>query len=384
MTAEPPARLKLGSLEIGRFIAASVVVLTHIIPAVNQHAAVAGYRILGGYGAPGSLAVQYFFVLSGFVMATAHYNDFGNWAAPPSFWWRRACRILPMYWLGLTIPLVHLYGLVTPWRGLLLLSQPSVPMLNCIPPVWSLQYEIAFYALFGLCLLPYLGKPILAAWVLAVVWASGPAEFFATLGLPPPAALTSLASGAGRHFIAIFEFYFFAGLAAGWAFASLKPGLAASAALLAGGLLWLLACLPLIQWGYAFGPATQQIAPGFTLAYGPSLMAPLTAIGFGGIILGLAGLERHGLLRFGKLAGRLGAISYALYILHASLLLLVDIEFPWLKLSTAGLYAMFIITSLGVFGICAATAFAIDQPLQKALRRVKFGWPARPVAERSI
>jgi peptidoglycan/LPS O-acetylase OafA/YrhL len=317
-------------------------------------------------------------------MATAHYNDFGKWAAPPKFWWRRACRIYPMYWLGLIIPLFYLYRQVTPWRGLMLLSLPPVPMLDFIPPAWTLHYEIAFYLMFGLCLLPYIGKPLLAVWVLAVIWVSGPPEFFSAIGLPPPTALTSLAAISGGHFISIFEFYFFAGLAAGWAFASLRPDRNASIAVLALSLLWLLSCLPLIEWGNSFGQINHwyalgwQAKPfGFKLFYGPSLMAPLIGIGMGGIMLGLAGLERHGVLRFGRLASRLGAISYPLYILHASLLLWVNIEFAGLKLGPAGLYAMFIVTAIGIFGLCAAITFTIDQPVQKLLRRAKWRWPAR-------
>lgn len=63
-------------LELGRFIAASLVVLTHLLPQVNDYAALGGRELFHGWQPPGAIGVQYFFVLSGFVMMTAHIKDF--------------------------------------------------------------------------------------------------------------------------------------------------------------------------------------------------------------------------------------------------------------------------------------------------------------------
>ena len=116
----------LGSLEIGRFVAASVVVLTHFFPDVPRFARHPDEITLGQIHMPGAIAVQYFFVLSGFVMMTAHRADFGQLARVPIFWWRRACRIYPMYWVALGIMFYYLLSGLTPLHAFQLISlQPS-------------------------------------------------------------------------------------------------------------------------------------------------------------------------------------------------------------------------------------------------------------------
>ncbi|OYV40724.1 MAG: hypothetical protein B7Z81_01760 [Acidocella sp. 20-61-6] len=90
------------------------------------------------------------------------------------------------------------------------------------------------------------------------------------------------------------------------------------------------------------------------------------------VLLGLATLERHGALRLGRWASRLGAISYPLYILHTSMMLIFDeCCHGWLKLGTAGLYALFLGGLAGIYLVAMLAAFGIDQPLQHWLRGVK-------------
>jgi peptidoglycan/LPS O-acetylase OafA/YrhL len=375
-----PHKPKFGALESGRFIAASLVVITHVFVDVNSHAAIPGNTIFGGYEAPGAIAVQYFFVLSGFVMINAHYNDFGKISSTPKFWWRRACRIYPLYWLALLIPVYYLHGFLTPRSSFQLFSLQPSTVQDFIPPAWSLRYEIAFYLMFGLCLLPYIGKPLLAAWVLAVCWVCCPAEIRDAINLPPPDTLNKIAARFAGHFLSIFEFYFFAGLAAGWAFIAVKPSNLWSLVSLTAGCVIIIMSLPFIEWGHSYGPAGQALtfALGtgkrfivFKYLNGPAIFAPITGFAFGCMILGLAGLERHGTLRFGKFAGWLGKLSYPLYILHAPLMLIVSVELHWLKLGNAGLYWLLIVVLLSIYIICAMVTFLFDQPVQKQLRRIE-------------
>jgi peptidoglycan/LPS O-acetylase OafA/YrhL len=352
---QPARPKKLPSLELGRFIAASLVTIAHLLPFVNQRAAAPGSPLFGGLQGPGALGVEYFFVLSGFVMMTAHYGDFGRVSSIPKFWWRRACRIFPMYWLALAIPVYALYGMLTPGFAAQLISLAPVTVSDFIAPAWSLRYETAFYIMFGLCLAPVIGKPLLCLWVLAVICIWGPfhaaAHFVANLPGPTLGPIII-----GSHFLSFFEFYFFAGLAAGWLFMNLSPRAAVSRLICVAGLILFAAGLPWIDWGLAYGsPATIAVMAVFSAAF----------------ILGLAWLDTRGGSRFGEIASRLGAMSYPLYILHSVLMLAIDLYIPVPKhLGTAALYGFFAASLAGIYAVTAAATFWFDQPLQRLLRKL--------------
>ncbi|WP_284259772.1 acyltransferase family protein [Acidocella aquatica] len=348
MTDQPPPP-RLGALELGRFIAASLVVVTHLpalAPALHALAL-------------GPLAVQYFFVLSGFVMVAAHHGDPKTWARPLNFWWRRACRIYPLYWLIL-LP-VLLAGWHEIPRGALwhLVSLDPAAYPEIIPAAWTLRYELAFYLMFGLCLTPIIGRYVLGFWVFSVLW----------LYLPPAIrwctwlrgwhwmkgglVVKSLATvnvyllQSSNHFISAWEVLFFAGLAAGWLFVTLRPSLLAGAAALALGAALCLHSLALSKWGTDY-PSELQI--------------PLAALGYALLLYGLVVLEACQLFRCGQWAQRLGAMSYPLYIAHMPLIVLLGWMLPAHTAAPAILAAIYLV------GIILT--FYVDRPLQRALRGI--------------
>jgi peptidoglycan/LPS O-acetylase OafA/YrhL len=335
-------------------------VLAHLRPALAGHAAAKSEVVLGGVAAPGAIAVQFFFVLSGFVMLTAHRGDFGKASASLRFWWRRACRIYPMYWLALLIPLWYLYGSLTPRTAAEQIFLQPVNVPDFVTTAWSLRYEISFYLIFGLCLLPYIGRLLLAVWFLTVCYCWCPTSVIMGLHLPIPSLLDAYYIGHSRDFLSPVSFlspcsfYFFAGLLGAWLFARFPFGPAAACGLLAAGCVGLAETMSLLQNGYSYGPPHAFIYAGLS---------------FAGIILGVSVLERAGQLRFGTLSRRLGALSYPLYILHEPLLLAFDKSFASLKLSTAGLFGLGLLLLAGIYGICGGFAFYVDQPLQHWLRR---------------
>ena len=108
-----------------------------------------------------------FFVISGFVMVWASWEQFGRVQSVGPFVWRRLLRIVPLYWLltaatvavALAAPGAVSDGLRDGW-GYVTASFAFVPwrrMDGFVQPVlrlgWTLEYEMAFYALVA-CVLP--------------------------------------------------------------------------------------------------------------------------------------------------------------------------------------------------------------------------------------
>jgi peptidoglycan/LPS O-acetylase OafA/YrhL len=296
--------------------------------------------------------VQFFFVLSGFVMMTAHRGDFGSLAAVPKFWWRRACRIYPMYWLALALVAIVIHSALPLPRIWTLISLAPHDAQEFVTPAWSLRYEVAFYFAFGLCLLPYIGRVLLAAWVASVLWLWRPENLYFFLLCPPTRWLGHF-SAHNSAFFSPFEFYFFMGLASG-VFRPSHRGAGWGLAL--GGAAILLALGPWYDWGRNYGTPLTPLATGF---------------GFGALILGCATLERSGAWHLGKWAQTLGAISYPLYILHTALIFLVwNISLGRWQFHGPALYLFGTTYLAAIFAISTITAFYIDRPLQRTLRRL--------------
>lgn len=351
----PPAKQgsKFLILELGRFIAASLVVLTHLVPQINDYAMPGGQSLFHGWRPPGAIGVQYFFVLSGFVMMTAHIKDFGKLNAVWRFWWRRACRIYPVYWLALLIPLYYLYRSLTPLLSFQIFSLAPGVQENFIPPAWTLRYEVEFYLMFGLCLLPKIGKPFLLLWFLLTFWGWATPEMIQFLHMPSPAYLDTWLWGWKLVFISSFNFYFFAGLAVGFIYRKCCPNGVVSSVLLLLGLGVVLDHMPAIDWGNGYG------SPGVMM-----IVAPALAL----ILLGLVGLEQCGWLKLSRHCGFAGAVSYPLYIFHTALMLVIATSLPKLHLHLFGLVVCFLLELGIIYAVAGLVTRYFDQPLQKFLR----------------
>ncbi|MCC8934857.1 acyltransferase family protein [Rhizobium sp. 'Codium 1'] len=115
----------------------------------------------------GKSGVDLFFVLSGFVMWITTSDKPQSVA---DFWWKRVRRVVPLYWavtlaaafVALIVPQIlrttqfdvpHILASLAflPW---LHPADPAGEMIApLIVPGWTLNYEMYFYLLFGLCLL---------------------------------------------------------------------------------------------------------------------------------------------------------------------------------------------------------------------------------------
>lgn len=137
----------------------------------------------------GEAGVDLFFVVSGFVMGLAGASEDGR---PGRFLARRAVRIVPLYWAAT----LSLFGLAMLAPGLVgteaapldllrsLLFVPFEKAPSRVEPLlflgWTLNYEVAFYALVAVSLAAGRAGPALVLGVIAAAVAAG------WLFAPPP------------------------------------------------------------------------------------------------------------------------------------------------------------------------------------------------------
>ncbi len=137
-----------------------------------------GLPPLSGFFSFGFSGVHLFFVLSGFIILSAHRQDIGRPGRMLYYLGRRFVRIYPLYWLAFLA-----WGGWRLFAGRMALSEflPNALWFSqgtgaklAIPVSWTLLYEISFYGLFGLLILNrWLGIAGLAAWLAAVAWNYG-------------------------------------------------------------------------------------------------------------------------------------------------------------------------------------------------------------------
>jgi peptidoglycan/LPS O-acetylase OafA/YrhL len=123
----------------------------------------------------GTAGVDFFFVLSGFIIAHVHGGDVGRPKQLRSYLWKRFTRIYPTYWVVLLAiaPAFFLAPQLGSGRecepgvivcSFLLLPRPDIgPILGV---AWSLCYEVLFYLLFaGLIASRRWGGAVVAVWL---------------------------------------------------------------------------------------------------------------------------------------------------------------------------------------------------------------------------
>lgn len=155
------------SLQAGRAIAAILVVLFHVGGAIasEKYFDISAFSIPFSFGDAG---VEFFFVLSGFIIFNAHRRDISKPHKIASYVKKRLIRIYPTYWIiflsvfslalasnSLRNSVPHNFSLVI--ESLLLLPLDKAIVGGTGAPViivaWTLQYELLFYLFFALMIL---------------------------------------------------------------------------------------------------------------------------------------------------------------------------------------------------------------------------------------
>jgi exopolysaccharide production protein ExoZ len=344
---------KLLSLEIGRFAAATAVMLAHYTEAVQDYT---GKLVFGGAAAAGHFGVPYFFVLSGFIIFHVHRADIGRPAAAGRFALRRAIRLLPMFW---AISLVMLAGfLLIPGlsgeRSLDPLGVAADLMLlphaeSILSISWTLRHEAVFYALFLLAIV--FGRAafwLIAIWIVVSLLNAGRPLTEADLGL------TSVVSG-------VLNLGFGLGMIAAVAVArgaqiSPRAAVLAGFAMLAGTSVWV--------WLSQGGMGRPDALGVAAYLFGSMLL-----------IFGLVRMEQRGLRLPAPRTWRvLGGSSYILYLVHqplASALVRLAPDAPTIPPEAA-----FLALATIAVGVSLALHLVAERPLLAALNSIARG--ARP------
>ena len=347
--ASAPARLI--NIQGLRGVAALLVFAAHLTGAERDYGG-------GGEGAAqllpsflhiGVIGVDLFFLISGYVMAHVTFAKPRGPAAAARFAYDRAARIYPVYWMA-TLLLVALYagkaalfGEATPldnlFASMLLLPDDALPVL---PVGWTLVHELYFYLVFAIFL--SFRKPgltlLLGSWTTLLIVA----EIAGWRDLNPWT----------RLIFSPLTFQFIAGAAIALLVRRGVTGFAITA-LLAGVASVLVLMIPLEDnvWPDAFIDQRTRAAI-FTV--------PLALI-----LYGAAALEANAGSTSPAWLRRLGDASYALYLIHIPVFLMVG---KLISLATgAGLLDnAFLLAAYIASGL--ASAFLIHKYAEKPLLRV--------------
>ena len=156
----------LYSIQIGRGLAALLVVLYHISGTIALEKYF-NIKFIESIFSFGYIGVEFFFVLSGFIIYLIHEKDFSQPKRLLAYLKKRLIRIYPIYLIIFIFIFVVAYfsplkdtlpsDLHIIIKSLLLIPQDKQIVGGTGAPVlivaWSLQYEIVFYILFALLII---------------------------------------------------------------------------------------------------------------------------------------------------------------------------------------------------------------------------------------
>ena len=300
----------------------------------------------------GNAGVDFFFVLSGFIIFHVHRRDIGNPGRVGHYLWRRITRIYPMYW-AVTGLIILMTVLKRDWANLapghvatslLILPYTEEPLLGV---GWTLTHEVLFYAVFaGLILSRRAGLLLVLAWL----------------------ALTAveLVAPSGRMLVQFLAdpYHLEFGFGALAALALARTSSRQAGIIAVAGIALFLAAGALVDLGRLTGnePVCRVVLGGASAL----------------ILYGVSVCEREGWIKVPRWAAFLGAASYSIYLVHtifigwaARILFKIPQTHDLPNLSTL------VICSIAIASGCLAYQF-VERPLQNAVRAAREPRKAAP------
>ena len=235
----------------------------------------------------GFLGVDFFFVLSGFIIMKSHFSDNKSISALKNYGLKRFVRVFPPYWPVSIVLMLGYFAHPSLSQGtradfsllssVLLLPAASAPALSV---AWTLIHEVIFYLIFSLFFISNrLFLACVALWALAMctaAWGGGESDSPTLVFLLKP-----------------INFEFLLGLGVAWC-ARTTPHRFAKPLCLVGGALF----VSLLCWPFALD---------FRVLFG---------VPFSLLVLGAVLLERQGKVVLPRWMIMLGDASYSIYLVH--------------------------------------------------------------------
>lgn len=305
----------------------------------------------GGY-----LAVNIFFILSGFVLARRYCSTRWNRLELARYGMRRFARIYPVYALSLAIMIPYIWSDRLPWTGaipgpskaavvaeyvLLLQGWSGKLPVNWNTPAWSLSCEVFFYACFPAIMLMHTRR-----------------RFFNAACLIFAACASGLAVRAFHVPVTSQPLIHFADFLAGMAAAASFDILSAHSILQRRGYL---------LYAPALAAAVAVIARPDLISAWVSIDTVIRLLGAAAVVgLGFGGGPMADTLS-SRAAVQLGHAGYALYILHIPILWWYKRWFGWLSGPLPVGYVALIYVAAAV-GISSLVFRFFEEPLNRGLR----------------
>jgi exopolysaccharide production protein ExoZ len=340
------ASRSLNTLQAGRALASLAVLLLHAnaileLPKYLDHKMFAFFK-------SGAAGVQFFFVLSGFVIFLAHKKDIGHPATLREFLWKRFRRVYSPLWIVLfaVIPMFFLVpsfgtggerNISTIVSAFLICPAPPDLLLST---EWTLRHEVLFYLVFGL-----------------LIWNRSIGTAVAALWLIPSAILPWFNLNFPWDFLfTINHLLFFFGIFACLIFKTAKVSQSWAVITAITGLAIFSIC-----WFSQYHNMLTNM----------NLLALIYGLGATLLILGLAVVEQGGALKVPAILVFVGEASYSIYLTH----------YPVISLVTKVLLAhnrhrfpdvvLFLIIAFVAVAVGILFYLAIEKPLMVRLARIK-------------
>lgn len=282
------------SLQLGRAVAALLVVMHHATLGSEYFYDEA----FGGFWGFGNIGVDFFFVLSGFIIYWAHKNDEGGSYNARIYAKKRFYRLYPAF-IPVSIAMLALYSVIPSLsesgRDISILSSlfliPSAYGSPALSVSWTLMHEFLFYLVFSVS---FISKRLF--WLAIALWS-------AVILIAP---LLTIEGGYFKFLFSMHNIQFTLGVVAALSWHRL---IGVSGA----------------RWHFpVMSAATLMLllAAGFDVA-GDGYSKLITGLFFALVILILVTMENSGLfvsIFNSKLFLFLGASSYSIYLIHNPLL----------------------------------------------------------------
>ena len=341
-----------------------LVVLYHLGVALSaeKYFGITAFSIPFSFG--GSAGVDFFFVLSGFIILTAHRNDIFQPHRLKNYIRKRLIRIYPTYWIIFlsvffsAVASTALRNTVPDDFFIILKSLFLIPQATGAPVIivaWTLQYEMFFYLFFA-CLILNRGLSIIALLALSTIYFN----YHGVPAIPFPLSFLS------NDNILLFAMGMAASAACSSKRMSMKnrPVFYTGIGIVGVIIFLLLAFYTVAGKSYAFTGGIAGIMARQNILYG---------LASGLIVFYLVKAEDKGRIIGGHGGLQLvGDSSYALYLIHYPLIsmlcklsLLIQLD----KLGVIGALVAYVV----IFGLCLISSAAfhlwIEKPVIAYLRK---------------